>query len=179
LYDALVKNGILDQTVVIVTADHGELFERGIAGHLTPTLYEPLLHIPLLISVPGQTRRQDVYSLTSCVDLLPTLAKLTNQPFPEWTEGEVLPGFSNEPVQNERSVFAVEAKSSPKQGPLNKVTVALIKGKHKLIYYRGYPQTPAPELYDLSNDPEELQDLASAKPTIAADLRQEIENKLA
>jgi arylsulfatase A-like enzyme len=179
LYDALVKNGILDQTIVVVTADHGELFERGISGHLTPTLYEPLLHIPLLISVPGQTIRQDVYSNTSCVDLLPTLAMLTGQPFPEWSEGEVLPGFSNEPVQNDRSVFAVEAKSSPKQGALDKVTVALVKGNYKLIYYRGYPQTPTPELYDLSNDPEELHDLASVSPTIAANLQEEIEDKLA
>ncbi len=178
LYDATVQKEILDNTIVIVTADHGELFERGIAGHVTPTLYEPLLHIPLLISVPGQTQRKDVYSHTSCVDLLPTLAKLTGQPAPEWAEGEVLPGFRDKPVQNEPSVFAVEAKSSSKQGALKKVTVALIKENYKLIYYRGYPKTPAPELFDLSNDPEELQDLASAKPSIAADLQQEIEGKL-
>ncbi len=178
LYDAMAQKGILDNAIVIVTADHGELFERGIVGHVTPTLYEPLLHIPLLISVPGQTQRQDVYSLTSCVDVLPTLAKLTGQPVPAWGEGEVLPGFGDGPVQNEPSVFAVEAKSSPKQGALRQVTVACIKENYKLIYYRGYPKTPAPELFDLSNDPEELQDLASTKPSIAADLQQEIEDKL-
>jgi len=131
-----------------------------------------------LISVPGQTRRQDVYSHTSCVDILPTLAKLTGQPVPEWVEGEVLPGFRDESVQNEPGVFAVEAKSSSKQGALKIVTVALIKENYKFIYYRGYPQTPAPELFDLSNDPEELQDLASTKPSIAADFQQEIEGKL-
>jgi arylsulfatase A-like enzyme len=178
LYDALLQKGILDTTTVIVTADHGELFERGIVGHVTPTLYEPLIHIPLLISTPGQTQHQDVTSHTSCVDLLPTLAKLTGQPVPEWGEGEVLPGFRDEPVQNDRSVFAVEAKSSPKQGALKKATVAMIKGNYKLIYYRGYPQAPAPELFDLSNDAEELQDLASTKPSLAADLQQEIEAKL-
>jgi arylsulfatase A-like enzyme len=178
LYDAMVQKEILDDTIVIVTADHGELFERGIMSHITPTLYEPLLHIPLLISVPGQTRRQDVYSHTSCVDLLPTLANLYGQPVPEWVEGEVLPGFRDKPVLNEPSVFAVEAKSSSKQGALNKVTVALIKENYKLIYYRGYPKNPAPELFDLSNDPEELQDLASTKPSIVAAFQQEIEDKL-
>jgi arylsulfatase A-like enzyme len=161
-YDAMLQKGILDQAIVIVTADHGELFERGILGHVNPTLYEPLLHIPLFISVPGQTRRQDVFSPTSCVDLLPTLAKLTSQPIPEWGEGEI----------------AVEAKSSPKFGVLNKATVTLIKGNYKLIYYRGYPKTPAPELFDLSNDPEELNNLASTKASVAADLQQEIEGKL-
>jgi arylsulfatase A-like enzyme len=178
LYDAMLQNGTLDNTTVIVTADHGELFERGIVGHETAVLYEPLIHIPLLISVPGQTQRQDVSSLTSCVDLLPTLAKLTGQPAPAWGEGEVLPGFRDEPVQTDRSVFAVEAKSSSKVGPLKKMTVAMIKENYKLIYYRGYPKTPAPELFDLANDPEELQDLASAKPSIAAGLQQEIEAKL-
>jgi arylsulfatase A-like enzyme len=178
LYDAMVQKGILDNAIVIITADHGELFERGIVGHVTPTMYEPLLHIPLLISVPGQSRRQDIYSLTSCVDLLPTLAKLTGQAVPEWGEGQVLPGFSDEPLQDERSVFAVEAKSSPKQGALNKASVALIKGNYKLIYYRGYPKTPAAELFDLSNDPEELQDLTGTKPSIAADLKQEIEGQM-
>lgn len=178
LYDAMLEKGTLDNTIVIVTSDHGELFERGIGGHVTPVLYEPLIHVPLLISIPGQTQRQDIYSHTSCVDLLPTLAKLTGQPTPKWGEGEILPGFRDEPVQNDRRIFAVEAKSSPKQGPLNKVTVALIKGDYKLIYYRGYPQTLATELYDLLNDPEELTDLASTKPSMAADLKKEIEDEL-
>jgi len=178
LYDALVQKGMLDNTIVIVTADHGELFERGIVGHETAVLYEPLIHIPLLISVPGQTQRQDVHSLTSCVDLLPTLAKLTGQLAPEWGEGVVLPGFGDGSGQNEQSVFAVEAKSSSKEGPLKKLTVAMIKENYKLIYYQGYPKTPAPELFDLSNDPEELQNLAGTKPVIAAEFQQEIEAKL-
>jgi arylsulfatase A-like enzyme len=178
LYDAMARKGILDNATVIVTADHGELFERGILGHTTPTLYESLIHIPLLISVPNQTQRQDVYSHTSCVDVLPTLLKLTGQPPAIWSEGEILPGFRNESVQNNRSVYAVEAKSSPKQGALNKATVALLKGNYKLIYYRGYSETSASELFDLSNDPEELHDLASTEPSIVADLQQEIEDKL-
>jgi arylsulfatase A-like enzyme len=178
LYDAMLQNGTLDNTVLIVTADHGELFERGIMGHTTPVMYEALLHIPLLISIPGQTRRQDIVSPTSCVDLLPTLAKLTGQPAPGWTEGEVLPGFREEPVQNDRSLYAVEAKSNSKQGALNKVTVAAIKENYKFIYYRGYPETSTAELFDLANDPEELQNLANNKPSIAADLQQEIEEKL-
>jgi arylsulfatase A-like enzyme len=178
LYDAIARNGVLDNSIVIVTADHGELFERGIEGHLTPTMYEPLLHIPLLISIPGQTKRRDIHFNTSGVDLLPTFAKFTNQAIPNWAEGQVLPGFSDNPTQKERSIFSVEAKSSPKYGNLNKVSVALIKGNYKLIYYRGYANTPAPELYDLSNDPEELQDIASTEPCIVTDLQQEIENKL-
>ena len=64
---------MLDDTYVIVTSDHGEMFERGIRGHVTPTLYEPVIRVPLLIAKPGQREREDVYAPTSCVDLLPTL----------------------------------------------------------------------------------------------------------
>jgi arylsulfatase A-like enzyme len=177
LYDAMLQQGMLDNTVVIVTADHGEMFERGIVSHLTTVLYEPLLHIPLLISVPGQNQRQDIHDNTSCVDILATLAKLTGQPLPEWGEGEVLPGFRDDPVQEQRRLFAVEAKSSPKFGPLNKASVAMIKGNYKLIYYRGYENTPAPELYALNDDPEELQDLAEKKSSIATEMQQEIEQE--
>jgi arylsulfatase A-like enzyme len=178
LYDAIAHDDNLGNSIIVVTADHGELFERGIQGHTTPALYEPIIHIPLLISIPQQSRRQDIYSNTSCVDLLPTLAKLTNQPIPNWTEGQVLPGFTEDPTQVERNIFSVEAKSSPKFGALNKVSVALIKGNYKLIYYRGYPFTPAPELYDLANDPEEVDDLAIKEPSIVSDLQQEIEKQL-
>lgn len=178
LYDAMASDGVLDDATVIVTSDHGESFERGIVSHVTPALYEPLIHIPLMVSTPGQTARQDIYSNTSCVDILPTLAKITGQSEPDWCDGEVLPGFRDEPVDDERSLFAVEAKSSAKMGALLKATAALIKGNHKLIYYQGYAEDPASELYDLANDPEELHDLSASEPTLASALRQEIEEKL-
>jgi arylsulfatase A-like enzyme len=170
--------GLLENTVVIVTSDHGEMFERGIAGHETPVLYEPLIHIPLLISVPGQTQRKDIQEVTSCVDLLPTIAQLSGQTRPAWAEGQVLPGFESGSGVNQRSVFAVEAKSSPKTGPLNKATIAVLKNEYKLIYYQGYSQNPPPELYNLSSDPEELQNIASANPSIVQDLQKEIEGKI-
>ncbi len=76
LYDFMDRNAILDNTYVIFTSDHGELFERGVWGHITPVLFEPVIRVPLLISKPGQQKKQDVYSHTSCVDILPTLLYL-------------------------------------------------------------------------------------------------------
>jgi arylsulfatase A-like enzyme len=51
----------------------GLLFERGIIEHTTPVLYQGIIQIPLLIHGLGQSARQDVYALTSGVDVLPTL----------------------------------------------------------------------------------------------------------
>jgi len=180
LYDFMAQTGILDNTYVVVTSDHGEMFERGIRGHVTPVLYEPIIRVPLLISKPGQLQRDDVYTPTSAVDLLPTFLHATGQSIPDWCEGQVLPTFGGKEASDERSIFSVEAKSNPKQAALTKGTVALIKDQYKLIHYFGYGgYRNEYELYDLVNDPEEMEDLYLSNKLVAADLQSELEDKLA
>ena len=178
----LEAEGYLENTWVVMTSDHGEMFERGIWGHLTATLFEPILRIPLLIHAPGQTIRQDVDTPTSAVDVLPTLMHVTGQGFPAWTEGMVLPPF-NRDYDYDRAVFSMEAKTNPKHGPLERYTAAMVRGKQKLIYYRGYPQIDDEyELYDLAVDSGEEQDVSSSgrEYTAAADLMaEELKAKLA
>jgi arylsulfatase A-like enzyme len=179
LFDYMEQNGVLDNTYVIVTSDHGELFERGIHGHATPTLYEPLIRVPLLISKPGQRRREDVHAPTSCVDLLPTLLDVTGQPIPDWCEGSILPTFGDQAASSDRAIFALEAKSNPKQAPLANATMTIIKDQHKLVHYFGYNGYESEyELYDLANDPEELEDLYVSRKSVAANLQNELVEKL-
>lgn len=155
LYDHLERAGILDNSYLIFKSDHGELFERGIQGHSTPVMYEPLIHIPLFISEPGQTGREDVYSPTSNVDLLPTLLHLYNQPIPAWCEGYILPNFNRDIYLTERSIYVVDAKENYKTSPITIGTSAIIKGSYKLVWYQGYygSDDPSYELFDLSADP--------------------------
>ena len=75
LLDELEKSGLLDNSYLIVTSDHGDFFERGEQGHVTPLLFEAITHVPLLISTPGQRERRDIHVLTSNIDLLPTLLR--------------------------------------------------------------------------------------------------------
>jgi len=179
LYQFLEGTGILDSSYVIVTSDHGQLFERGVHGHITELLYEPVIHIPLLISTPGQQQRQDVYSPTSCVDLIPTLLDAFGQTIPDWCEGRVLPTAPGELSTGERSIFSLEAKYNPIHQPIHRGTVALIRQPHKLIHYLGYDGYDNEyELYDLANDPEELQDLYPSRSSIATDLQNELQKKL-
>jgi arylsulfatase A-like enzyme len=179
LYDFLVQSGTLDNTYLMITSDHGELFERGIRGHVTRALYDPLIHIPLLISKPGQQTREDVYTRTSGVDLLPTLLSIYGQEIPTWCEGEILPALGFGDSGNNRRIFAVEAKSNPKHGPLTKGTLVMIEDQYKLIYYMGDKNNErANELYDLRNDPEEVNNLAGSKTSILAELQSELEQKL-
>ncbi len=178
LYDRLAEGGLLDNTHVVVTSDHGEMFERGIWMHHTETLFEPVIRVPLLISKPGQAQREDVYTPTSAVDLLPTLCHAAGQPIPSWCEGQILPGFGPQP-DAARSIYVVEAKSNPQHAPLARATVALIKGRHKLVHYLGYRgHEDAYELYDLQDDPEELHNLYPSQTGFGAELRSELLYKL-
>jgi arylsulfatase A-like enzyme len=177
LLDFLKQSGVLENSYIVVTSDHGESFERGVDGHVTPLLYDPLLRIPLLIAAPGQKSRVDVYAPTISVDLLPTLLQLTGNPIPAWSEGRLLPGLGGSEEPN-RSTFSVEAKSNSAFAPLTVATVAMRKNNFKLIYYRGYEKQDAFELYDLENDVEELDDLYPQKPSAARSLQEELLTRL-
>jgi arylsulfatase A-like enzyme len=179
LYDFMVEKNLFENTLVIFTSDHGEMFERGIRGHVTPTLFHPIIRVPLMISSPQQTHRVDVHTPTSCVDLLPTLLSLVGQPIPDLCEGEILPTFDGQQDQAGRSVFTLEAKSNRRQAPLTKATIAMVKEEYKLIQYLGYPGYQNQfELFDLGGDPGELTDLSMSKPALAADLKHELAQHL-
>jgi arylsulfatase A-like enzyme len=179
LYDFLDRSGILNTSYVIITSDHGQLFERGVHGHITELLYEPVIHVPLLMSRPGQQRRQDITVTTSGVDLLPTLLHLIGEAIPEWCEGQIVPASSAEPSRGERSIFVVEAKHNQIHQPLTRGTVALIRDRHKLIHYFGHDgYDNVYELYDLENDPEELEDVYPLQGPVARDLQNELDQKL-
>lgn len=177
LLETLASQGALDNTYIIVTSDHGESFERGLDGHITPLLYEPLTNVPLLVAAPGQTARQDIYSPTNCVDILPTLLSLTGQPLPDWCEGTILPGLGGT-TDPQRSLFSVEAATNPAFAPLNTVSVALRKDNYKLTFYKGFSQQDFFELYDLATDPEEMTDLFPANPAVAQTLKEELLDRL-
>jgi arylsulfatase A-like enzyme len=170
LYRALEANGILENTYLVLTSDHGEVFERGKVGHTIGTLFDPILHVPLLIFPPGQKERIDIYDRTSAVDLLPTICELAGTPIPAWAEGQVLPVIAqnaSEPAKD-RSIFSIDYKKVSKRGKPTQGAVAHFLGDFKLVYYFGYERYDDEfELYHLKEDPEELNDLSDAMPELA------------
>jgi hypothetical protein len=174
--DTLEQAKILNNSYLIVTSDHGEMFERGEKAHETPLLYDPVTHIPLLISAPGQTERKDIYTPTNSVDVLPSLLNLIGKEVPDWCEGALLPGFGGKD-DPERATFSVEAKRNPAFSPIKIGTVSMRKGPYKLIYYTGYEAQDSFELYDLENDLEEMNDLYLTQTDLAASMREELLTK--
>ncbi len=177
--DALKSANLLENTCLVVTSDHGELFERGISGHNTPVLYEPLLEIPLLIAFPGQKTRLDIHVPTHAVDVLPTLLQLAGEKIPDHLQGFRLPTSAQEPI-SERDLLFCDAKSNPKTAPLKKASFSLLHDPYKLIYYRGYGDFDEIfELYDLVNDPEEMINLYSSDDPISNELSERLRQQIA
>jgi len=182
LYDYMEQQGIANNTWIILTSDHGELFERGIVGHSTPLLHQPIIRVPLFIFEPGRTSRLDVFGPTSGMDILPTLLQLNGKNVPGWIEGEVLPPFNTVHSNGNRELYALQAKGSAKNEPIVKATVMLVEDRFKLLYYFGYKELvdrgPLVELFDLENDPNELNNLYPYKKVMGDDLIAMIKDKV-
>jgi len=171
----LERSGVLQNSYVIVTSDHGELFERGESGHANALLYAPVTHIPLLISAPGQSTRFDFHTVTCNVDLLPTILQMAGREVPSWVEGRILPGFGSAENDVARTIFPLMAKDNAAFRSLTHGTFAMIKGGYELLFYTGYPgHDDAYELYHLDEDPDELQNLFSKDITTASHMKDEL-----
>jgi len=110
LLDTLEAAGIADETAIVVAGDHGEEFQEH--GHLAhyPKLYDELIHVPLIVNVPGEDGGRRVSEHVGLDAIPPTVADLLDvESPPEWR------GESLEP--------AVSGGESPDQEPVVSVTV--------------------------------------------------------
>ena len=174
--DAMDVAGVLDNSYLIVTSDHGELLERGDKGHDTPLLYDPVVHSPLLISAPGQRTRKDIFAPVNSVDILPTILHLAGKQIPDWVEGEILPGFGGQ-ENYERATFSVDAKLNSAFTPLKIATISMRKEQYKLVYFKGYGEDWF-ELYNHEDDMEELKDLYVSEKAVASRMKDEMLKRL-
>lgn len=173
LVSRLDEESVLDNSYLILTSDHGELFERGFLGHGAHFMYESVLRIPLLVHSPGQTKREDVHSLTSNIDLLPTLLSFAGRdPAPE-LDGRILPGFGGE-TDDDRPIISLIARENSAFAPVEKAVFSMRRRSHKLIVYLNYEMPGRNfELYNLESDPEELNDLSSKDVKTASAMKDE------
>ena len=181
LFEFLESSGILKDTWLVLTSDHGELNERGISGHSTDAMYQPVIRIPLMIFEPGRTSRLDVYDRTSAVDVISALASVAGQKTPSWGEGIAIPPFGASAELNTRNIYAMRANNNDRLAPLTVASTILVKESYKLHYYFGYSNVPEGglvKLFDVQADPEEMNDLAQAKKATADELLHELRAKL-
>ncbi len=150
LVDGIRRRGLLESTIVVIVADHGEyLGDRGWQGHGLG-LYEPVLRIPLIMRWPGRLRGGLVERRPVQIsDLLPTLLALAGV---EWEGVAGLDGVTLLPLGGGEPYHQDLLAHYPGQ-------VMIRHGSMK--YLRR--EDGADELYDLSADPGESENLAPVK----------------
>jgi len=168
LMTALGRQGLLEKSVVVVVSDHGEsLGEHGEKTHGF-FVYNSTLHVVCIMKIPGDAPRV-VPDEVSLVDVMPTVLQALGIQIPGGVEGRSLlslvAGRAGEGASN------LYAESYP---PL------LHFGWNSLrsVQARGwkYIETTRPELYDTHTDPKELNNLVSARPALAEDMRNRLRN---
>lgn len=138
-----------ERTVIVVTADHGDGFlEHGFTNH-GQALYFELLHVPLVVHVPGIEPRV-IEGPVSPIDLVPTLADLSDVDVSDLSfEGESLvPQLFYRQDAKSRAVYA--------ETNWPRVLRAVVTDRHKLVYRL---EDNVYELFDLEADPREQKNL--------------------
>ena len=176
LFNYFDASGLKDDSYIFLTSDHGEMFDHGMRGHSDPLLFEPLIHIPLVVSAPGQFERHDVDTPTSSVDILPTICHITKNEIPDWSEGRLLPTLGGE-SDPERAVFSFSAPQNSSFGNITQYSISMVYKNNKLIKY-NHPKYSKYEFYDLANDPQEKLDLSDSLPEIGIEMVKELDKLL-
>ena len=166
--DKLKAIGRFDDSIIIITADHGESFTKNFLGHGGRNLHQPLIHIPLIVRLPGQTKGKRIPFYAGQVDLLPTVMDLLALPIPEWAEGESLKAAMLEGKPTSKPKFSMSLDHDSRFSPPSKGTVAVMRDGWKLVRYLA---TGKEELYHVASDPRENTDLGSRDPGQAKKMR--------
>jgi arylsulfatase A-like enzyme len=176
---ALERLGILDDTLIVVTSDNGGEPRSTSNAPLRDgkgCLYEGGIRVPLIVRWPGRVRKGAVADAPAMgADLYPTILDLAGVKPPRVevdgvSLGPLLEGRAN---LAERDLYWYYPHYSPQYG---RPGAAVRSGNFKLIQHYD---PPGIELYDLSTDPGEKADLASARPQIARELAKKLERHLA
>jgi choline-sulfatase len=189
VFSYLESAKLMDDTVIIVTADHGDMM--GDFGLLfKDRMYEASARVPFLFYHPQFQRAGRIERVASHVDLLPTFLELAGGAVPPHLPGKSLLPFLSDPAHvNHRAVFSFGQRlEASEQLKIERVTKlreakkelmadraqmparAMVRTEsHKAIYAGVGGAWDSVELYDLDRDPDELTDLAG-QPGQAATL---------
>jgi len=156
LFDTVRRLGLAGETIVVVTADHGEEFgEHGSVGH-SRTVYDEVLRVPLVFWAPGAIPAGvEIDTQVSLIDLAPTLLDLVHVPPPPTLRGQSLaPAL----LHGRRPTPAVRFAEGPALQHRDGRLFSARTGRYKWIT-RGRQADPV-EIYDLQANPGETRNLA-------------------
>ncbi len=174
LLRALDELNLERETLVILTADHGEEFmEHDWIGH-TRFLYDTLVQVPLIVSLPGVLRPATVDQVVSTLDIMPTLLAIGGAQRPGLDGQSLLPllrgeeGDAGRPVFSEVAFLAPEDETGTDKAEKEAFLAAVTRGRWKLIHDLAADSWA---LYDRQRDPGELRNVMDDAAAETEELR--------
>lgn len=165
LLDGLESRGLREQTIIVLTSDHGE----GLGDHEAvlhgPSVFDEDVRVPLAFDIPG-LQGHVVQETAGTIDLLPTLVDLLGAPpAPDARGRSLLPLFVHEPSQRE-PIYYFEN--------WDETLLGVVRGQDKVIFERTLGLAFR---FDLERDPDELEDIHDVESSQPQLLRRAIELK--
>jgi len=151
LVDTLERHHMIDNTVIIFTADHGDMLgERGLWYKMN--FFENSARVPLIVSAPGRWSPTVVNTNVSLLDLAPTMVDLAGAKIPDTFDGSSLLPLIDSPTDTKRTVVG-EYMGEGAVAPIFMIR----RGRMKFVW----SAPDGAQLHDLAADPHELVNLAA------------------
>jgi len=174
---------LYDNTMIILTSDHGEEFYEHKSWEHNHSLYNETIHVPLIIKFfQSENGGREIQKFSRLTDIMPTiLDELGIKHSGNYIDGESVRSLLSEKGQREERIFLAELASNAGESRIPK-KVAMNKGENKIIFndafnseFLSYFKTPPPnfeklEIYNLRLDPGELKNSADQNPSLVRDL---------
>ena len=177
---ALEENGLREDTVVLLTADHGDLLgDHGLLWKCEHAMYDPSVRVPFIVSGGGFSGGLVRNEFVQSVDIFPTFLELGGLDVPYQIQGRSLLDLLNGDSKGWRDAAfsegrGLQTKEEVVEGQMDLSVVMIRTGRWKYIFFRE--DEDLCELYDLDNDPNELKNLAGCGEYVklTAELRERI-----
>lgn len=192
LIEHLKSLGIFDDTIVVITSDHGDLLgEHGLLFHEF-VLYEPLIRIPFLMRFPNQYQKGKRYTgLVQTLDILPTLVDYLGIPYSNMTQNIQGKSLLKLVENTDTREFTISERSDWDQKGVKARKLAELERAYPTFDWRKYTQEivairtkefkhiwsskSSDELYDLLHDPGEACNLISVEKERATELKNKMD----
>ena len=155
--ERLKQLGLYDSTLIIITSDHGEMLGQHGEGFHGYYIYQPAIEVPLIFKLPGKSTARRIPDTVGLVDIVPTLCSVLNIDLPTPIQGQDLsPCFHGRPLPHgDRHLFCQSLEPTKYHASS---LLSVLTDEYKYI------RTSRPELYDLLDDPNELNNIAREEP---------------
>lgn len=176
LLGTLEELDLVDETLVVIFSDHGEMMYKPGIYFDHHGLYDDDIHVPLIIRWPKVKPREiRVPHLVQHIDIAPTILDMAGIPAPDSIEGKSLVPHVNGELDDPIYPFLVAEECTR----MMKWGIRTEQYKYILSREQDYRGGPMRELYDLMSDPHEMTNIVEKCPDIARELEDMLEGWIA